>query len=189
MTTLQDAIDTARQDQHLAVVSTLRADQTIQSSVVNAGVLDHPTTGVDVVGFVTYGKTKLANLRSRPQLCITFRAGWQSVAVEGRAELIGNSTIGSSDSTHPLVVLPNQVVYAAGGWSSDGRVVPMRTQGSPGWRTAPAVLGAVRPRPRTHGASDRRAAAAPGSASTTCGRSGEKSASILLRLRQSSRPR
>ena len=39
MTTLQDAINTADQDQYLAVVSTLRADQTIQSSVVNAGIL------------------------------------------------------------------------------------------------------------------------------------------------------
>ena len=81
MTTLQDAIDTARQDQFLAIVSTLRADQTIQSSVVNAGVLAHPTTGADVVGFVTYGKTKLANLRSRPQLALPFApagSGWRS---------------------------------------------------------------------------------------------------------------
>ena len=73
----------------LAVVSTLRADATIQTSVVNAGVLTHPFTGIDVVGFVTYGKAKLANLRARPQMTITFRSGWQWASVEGRAELIG----------------------------------------------------------------------------------------------------
>ena len=49
MTTLQDAVDIGRQDRFLAVVSTLRADATIQSSVVNAGVLSHPVSGEEVV--------------------------------------------------------------------------------------------------------------------------------------------
>ena len=119
MTTLQDAIDTARQDQYLAVVSTLRADQTIQSSVVNAGVLAHPTTGVDVVGFVTYGKTKLANLRSRPQLCITFRAGWQWVAVEGRAELIGPDDALPDFDANAQRLLLRKVFTATGGNHDD----------------------------------------------------------------------
>jgi PPOX class probable F420-dependent enzyme len=119
MTTLQDAIDTARQDQYLAVVSTLRADQTIQSSVVNAGVLAHPTTGGDVVGFVTYGKTKLANLRSRPQLCITFRAGWEWVAVEGRAELIGPDDALPPFDANAQRLLLRKVFTAAGGNHGD----------------------------------------------------------------------
>ncbi len=119
MTTLQDAIDTARQDQFLAIVSTLRADQTIQSSVVNAGVLAHPTTGADVVGFVTYGKTKLANLRSRPQLCITFRAGWQWVAVEGRAELIGPDGPPPAIDASAQRLLLRTVFTAAGGNHDD----------------------------------------------------------------------
>src|ERR1700683_2391268 len=89
MTTLQDVIDIGRQDSFLAVVSTLRSDSTIQSSLVNAGVLAHPLDGHDVVAFVTYGRAKLANLRVRPQLSITFRAGWQWITVEGQAELIG----------------------------------------------------------------------------------------------------
>ena len=37
-------------DHGLVVVSALRADGTIQSSVVNAGVLPHPVTGDQVVG-------------------------------------------------------------------------------------------------------------------------------------------
>ncbi len=89
MTTLHDAVALARDDQGLAVVSTLRVDGTIQASLVNAGILAHPATTKPVLGFVTYGRVKLANLRARPQVSLTFRAGWQWATVEGRAELAG----------------------------------------------------------------------------------------------------
>jgi hypothetical protein len=42
-----------------------------------------------VLAFVTYGKVKLANLRVRPGLAITFRRGWLWATVEGAAELAG----------------------------------------------------------------------------------------------------
>jgi PPOX class probable F420-dependent enzyme len=119
MATLEDVVEIGGKDGFLAVVSTLRADSTIQSSVVNAGVLRHPVDGAEVVAFVTYGKTKLSNLRSRPQLSVTFRAGWQWVAVEGRAELIG------PDDEHPEVdveglrALLRGVFVAAGGTHDD----------------------------------------------------------------------
>ena len=45
MTTLEDAVALAAADNGLAVVSTLRADGTIQASLVNAGILPHPATG------------------------------------------------------------------------------------------------------------------------------------------------
>ena len=68
----------------LSVVSTLRADQTIQATVVNCGVLDHPVRGAPVVGFTTRGNSrKLANLRARPRLAATVRAGWEWVTAEG----------------------------------------------------------------------------------------------------------
>lgn len=89
MTTLDEAAGLASSDSGLAVVSTLRADQTIQASLVNAGVLPHPATAKPVLGFVTYGRVKLANLRSRPHLAVTFRNGWQWATVEGTAELAG----------------------------------------------------------------------------------------------------
>jgi len=119
MTTLQAVFEVGGQDHFLAVVSTLRSDQTIQASVVNAGVLAHPVDGGEVVGFVTYGKAKLGNLRKRPQLSITFRAGWQWVTVEGHAELIG------PDDPHPAVdaeglrLLLRGVFMAAGGQHDD----------------------------------------------------------------------
>jgi PPOX class probable F420-dependent enzyme len=119
MTTLQEAMDIAGRERYLAVVSTVRADATVQSSVVNAGALPHPVDGTEVVGFVTYGKAKLANLRARPQLSVTFRSGWEWAAVEGRAELIG------PDDPHPdvdaegLRLLLRQVFAAAGGTHDD----------------------------------------------------------------------
>jgi PPOX class probable F420-dependent enzyme len=120
-------MDIARSDQFLAVVSTLRADDSIQSSVVNAGVLPHPLTGTDVVAFVTYGKAKLSHLRRRSQVTLTFRAGWQWVTAEGSAEPIG------PDDPHPgidaegLRLLLRAVFTAAGGdhddWDSYDRTM------------------------------------------------------------------
>ena len=85
MTSLDDISVLAAPEHHLAVVSTVRADSTIQASVVNAGVLPHPATGQQVLAFVTYGHVKLTNLRVRPQVTLVFRHGWQWATVEGRA--------------------------------------------------------------------------------------------------------
>jgi PPOX class probable F420-dependent enzyme len=119
VTTLAEAADLGRRENGLAVISTSRADGTIQSSVVNAGVLAHPLTGEEVLGFVTYGKVKLANLRQRPQLAATFRAGWQWATVEGSAQLFG------PDDPHPEVdddgrrLLLRAVFVGAGGTHDD----------------------------------------------------------------------
>jgi len=89
MTTLNDAVALAAGESGLAVVSTVRADGTVQASMVNVGLLPHPANGQPSLGFTTYGKVKLANLRARPQLAVTFKNGWQWATVEGRAELAG----------------------------------------------------------------------------------------------------
>ena len=47
MTTLDDAVALAADESGLAVVSTLRADGTIQASLVNAGKMPHPATGAE----------------------------------------------------------------------------------------------------------------------------------------------
>jgi PPOX class probable F420-dependent enzyme len=74
----------------LAVVSTARADGTIQSSVVNSGVMKHPVTGGPIVAFVAAGSSKrLQNLRARPHATVVVRAGWQWAGVEGTVQLIG----------------------------------------------------------------------------------------------------
>lgn len=128
MTTLREAVALATAESGLAVVSTVRADGTVQASLVNVGLLAHPANGEQVLGFTTYGRVKLANLRARPQLAVTFRNGWQWATVEGRAELAG------PDDTQPwltdadqLRLLLRDVFTAAGGthdnWDEYDRVM------------------------------------------------------------------
>src|SRR5689334_5272009 len=116
MATIEDVRAMVPADSGLAVISTLRAEGAIQTSVVNAGVLPHPATQRPVIGFVTYGPVKLANLRARPQIAVTFRNGWQWVAVEGLAELAGpdDPTDWLADADQ-LRLLLREVFTAAGG--------------------------------------------------------------------------
>jgi PPOX class probable F420-dependent enzyme len=119
VTTLDDAVALARDERGLVVIATVRADGSVQSSLVNAGVIAHPATKEPVLGFVTYGKVKLANLRARPQLAATFRNGWQWATVEGPAELAG------PDDPAPWLAGPEQLrlllreVFAAAGGTHD----------------------------------------------------------------------
>ncbi|HTN79251.1 MAG TPA: TIGR03618 family F420-dependent PPOX class oxidoreductase [Acidimicrobiales bacterium] len=119
MASLDDVVRLAQPEAFLAIVSTVRSDGTIQSSLVNAGVMTHPLTGANVVAFVTYGPVKLANLRARPQVTVAFRSGWQWIAVEGTADIIG------PDDPHPEVddersrLLLREVFSAAGGTHDD----------------------------------------------------------------------
>jgi PPOX class probable F420-dependent enzyme len=107
------------EDHHLAVVATTRADGTAQASVVNAGVLPHPVSGEDVVGFVTYGKAKLTNLRERPWTTVVFRASWQWAAVEGPADIIGPDDPFDGFDQAQLPELLRAVFRAAGGTHND----------------------------------------------------------------------
>ena len=119
MATLRDVQTIARGDSCLAIVSTLRADSTIQSSLVNAGVMKHPLTGTEVVAFVTYGRAKLSNLRARPQVNVAFKAGWQWVAVEGTTEIIGPDDPHSDVDADRLRTVLRDVFSAAGGTHDD----------------------------------------------------------------------
>jgi PPOX class probable F420-dependent enzyme len=120
VTTLDEWAALAAREHGLVVVSTLRADGTMQSSVVNAGVLPHPATGRPVLGFVTYGPVKLAHLRARPQLTATARSGWQWASVEGRAELAGpDDPAPWLAGTEALRLLLREVYTAAGGRHDD----------------------------------------------------------------------
>ena len=117
--TLDEVVELARREQFLAVVATLRADSTIQSSLVNAGVMNHPVTHQPAVAFVTYGAAKLRNLRARPQIALTFRSGWTWATVEGRAELIGPDDPHSGIDAEGLRVLLREIFIAAGGQHDD----------------------------------------------------------------------
>jgi PPOX class probable F420-dependent enzyme len=104
----------------LAIVSTARANGTIQSSLVNAGVTADPVDGHAVVAFVARGDAiKLKHLRRRPYANVVFRVGWEWVAVEGATTLIG------PDDRHPDVAagdvpaLLREIFTDAGGTHDD----------------------------------------------------------------------
>lgn len=116
---LGDVERLAARDRYLAVVATTRADGSVQSSVVNAGVLPHPVTGEPVLAFVTYGRAKLAHLRARPRTAVTFRAGWEWATVEGPAELAGPDDPLPGFDVSALPALLRAVFTAAGGTHDD----------------------------------------------------------------------
>ncbi len=107
-------------DHGLAVVVTRRADLTPQTSVVNAGVLAHPTTGVESVAFVSQANAhRLANLRRDPTISVVIRAGWQWASVEGQASLIGPDDPVPDVDDERLRLLLREIFTAAGGSHDD----------------------------------------------------------------------
>ena len=107
-------------DHGLCVLSTLRRDGSIQSSVVNAGVMAHPNTGDPVVALVAIGGArKLQHLRADPRATLVARAGWQWVTVEGTAEIIGPDDPDPGTDAEALRLLLRAIFEAAGGTHDD----------------------------------------------------------------------
>src|SRR5918994_6549892 len=120
MARLDRVRELAGREHGLAVVTTLRADGSAPASVVNAGVIDHPVGGDPVVAFVARGRTrKLANLRARPRTTVVFRVGWEWVAVEGAAELVGPDDAPPGFDPGAVPQLLRDVFTAAGGTHDD----------------------------------------------------------------------
>lgn len=118
MADLSDFIELLSRDHGLCVLSTLRRDGSIQSSVVNAGVMTHPRTAEPVVALVAIGGSlKLRHLRADPRATVAARAGWQWATVEGTAEILGPDD-GDIDAESLRVLLRN-VFQAAGGTHED----------------------------------------------------------------------
>lgn len=117
MTDLSAFAELVPGDHGLCVLSTLRFDGGVQSSVVNGGVLEHPVGGSPVVGLVAAGgSVKLRNLRRDPRCTIVVRAGWRWAAVEGSAELVGpDDPVAGVD----VASLLRSVFRAAGGTHDD----------------------------------------------------------------------
>jgi PPOX class probable F420-dependent enzyme len=115
-------------DHGLASVSTIRPDGTLQTTVVNAGLLAHPGDGRPVAGFVARGATrKVAHLRVNPSASVTWRAGWAWATVEGTAELCGPDDPLPGVDAERLRLLLREIFAAAGGehedWAEYDRVV------------------------------------------------------------------
>jgi PPOX class probable F420-dependent enzyme len=115
-------------DQGLTVVSTTRADGSVHSSLVNAGVLDDPLGGGPVVGMVIRGDAvKLAHFRRTGIATVTFRVGWQWVSADGPVHLIGPDDPAAGFSPDRLPGLLRDIFTAAGGthdnWAEYDRVM------------------------------------------------------------------
>ena len=103
----------------LAIVSVARRDGSVHSSLVNAGVLEHPVKGTPVVGLVAGGAAKkLRLLRAAGRATLAFQDGWQWVAVEGPIEVAGpdDTDVVASDQVPELL---RTVFRAAGGTHDD----------------------------------------------------------------------
>jgi PPOX class probable F420-dependent enzyme len=107
-------------DHGLVVVSTARADGTVHSSVVNAGVIDHPLTGGRVVAFVAAGSSRrLTYFRMRPRATVVIRAGWRWAGVEGTVELAGPDDPLEGITDEGRRMLLREIFTAAGGTHDD----------------------------------------------------------------------
>ena len=104
----------------LVTISVARADGSVHSSVVNAGVLDHPVSGDRVVATVLGGSSwKLRRLRETRRATILFRVGWDWASADGAVDIIGpNDAFDGFDSTKVPTLL-REIFTAAGGTHDD----------------------------------------------------------------------
>lgn len=120
MTDVSAFVELLSRDHGLCVLSTLRGDGSIQSSVVNAGVMAHPQTAAPVVALVAVGGArKLQHLRTDPRATVVARAGWEWVTVEGTAEIIGPDDPNPDVDAEALRLLLRAIFQAAGGTHDD----------------------------------------------------------------------
>lgn len=128
MASLDDVRTLVALDHGLASVTTVRPDRSLQTTVVNAGVVPHPRHGRAVAAFVARGGTrKLDHLRSDARATLSWRAGWAWATVEGTAELCGpDDPLPGIDDRRRQRLL-RDIFAAAGGehgdWAEYDRVV------------------------------------------------------------------
>jgi PPOX class probable F420-dependent enzyme len=109
-------------------VTTVRPDGSLQSTVVNAGVVAHPVGGHAVAAFVARrGTRKVDHLRADARATLVWRAGWAWATVEGTVELCGPDDSLEGVDQDRLRLLLREIFEAAGGehedWAEYDRVM------------------------------------------------------------------
>ena len=103
----------------LTAVTTVRPDGTVSATLVNVGVLAHPVSGEDVVGFVVRGDAvKLRRFRRQRHTTAIAHVAWEWVAVSGPLDMAGpdDRLDGLDPGTLPALL---RAVYRAAGGSHD----------------------------------------------------------------------
>jgi hypothetical protein len=118
----------AAADQGLAIVSTTRPDGTVHSSLVNAGLFDHPVTKEPAVALVARADAyKLKLFATAGRANAVFRSGWEWVSVEGPVTIIGPEYPDPGFPTDGVPQLLRDIFTAAGGthdnWAEYDRVM------------------------------------------------------------------
>ncbi|MDA3041048.1 MAG: pyridoxamine 5'-phosphate oxidase [Actinomycetota bacterium] len=112
--TFADVRHYAGSEQGLCVAAVTRADGSVHTSVVNAGPMAHPLTGVDVVALVVRSDAvKLGRFRETGRGSLTFRRGWRWVSVDGPCDIFAP---GTTDVDLPALL---RAIFAAAGGTHD----------------------------------------------------------------------
>jgi hypothetical protein len=117
---LDQARALSAREQGLAVVTTARANGSVHASVVNACIMADPRSGEAIVAWVARGRShKLVLLRALRPATVVFRSGWEWVAIEGTAELVGPHDRHLAIDADELPLLLRQIYAAAVGGTPD----------------------------------------------------------------------
>ena len=120
MATIDDLERLASGDRGLVTISVARADGSVHSSVVNAGVMNHPVSGERVVATVLRGASwKLRRMREQPRATVLFRVDWDWASIEGPVDLIGPVDSFEGFEAGGVPQLLRDVFTAAGGTHDD----------------------------------------------------------------------
>jgi hypothetical protein len=104
----------------LAVISVARPDGQVASSLVNAGLVAHPTRDEEVVGLVVRGDArKVGHLRRRAHATVVWPSGWRWVGASGPVELAGPDDPLTGLDADQLPALLRAVFRGAGGTHDD----------------------------------------------------------------------
>jgi hypothetical protein len=105
-------------DHGLATAVVIDGDGHPHATTVNAGPFDHPVSGAPTVAVVAAGSArKLALLRVRPWMSVTFRVGWDWISADGPVDLVGpDDPLAGVDDVAALL---RSVFVSAGGTHDD----------------------------------------------------------------------
>ena len=120
MGSIEDVQRFLGQETGLATVSTIQKNGGILSSVVNCGVLPHPTTQKLCVAFVSAGgAARLKHIERGSQVTVAIRREWKWVSASGKANLFGPEHLPENVAPEQLRILLRDVFISAGGVHDD----------------------------------------------------------------------